>query len=80
MVNANLFSIKHPFTWHHRRLKTNFKMYVHMYVLVYIACTFDLNTYVSQMQNTRKIKAKATFYDLCVLRNFKSTEQYLSAK
>ncbi len=30
--------------------------------------------------NTKKIKATATFYDLCVLRNVESSEQYLSAK
>ncbi len=29
---------------------------------------------------TKKIKAMATFYDLCVLRNLESSEQYLSAK
>ncbi len=60
MVNANLFSIKHPFTWHRRRFiavspikKRILKcMYICTYVCTYVhsICTFDLNTFVWQMQ------------------------------
>jgi hypothetical protein len=31
-------------------------------------------------RNKEKRKATATFYDICVQRNFESSEQYLSAK
>ncbi len=87
MVNANLFFIKHPFTWHHRRFiavspikKRILKcMYICTYVCTYVHSMYIWLKYFCQA-NTRKTKAKATFYDLCVLRNFKSTEQYLSAK
>ncbi len=89
MVNANLFSIKHPFTRHRRRFiavsPIKKRILKFMYICTYI-CTYVHSMYIwfkyfcLANANTRKIKAKATFYDLCVLRNFESTEQYLSAK
>jgi hypothetical protein len=89
MVNANLFSIRHPFTWHRRqfiavsRIKKQILecMYICTYVCTYVHSMYIWFKYFCLVNaNTRKIKAKATFYDLCILRNFESTEQYLSAK
>ncbi len=57
-------------------------MYVHMYICMYI-CTYYVHLILLHMSGKykdEKIKATATFYDLCVLRNFDSSEQYLSAK
>jgi len=89
MVNANLFSIKHPFTWHRRRfiavspIKKRILKCMYICTFVYI-CIHSMYIWFKYFclanANTRKTKAKATFYDLCVLRNFESTEQYLSAK
>ena len=89
MVNANLFSIIYPFTWHRRQFIAVSPIKKRILKCMYI-CTY-LCTYVHTMYvwfellclahtNTTKIKATATFYDLCVLRNFESTEVYLSAK
>jgi hypothetical protein len=89
MVNANLFSIKHPFTWHRRRfiavspIKKRILKCMYICTFVYI-CIHSMYIWFKYFclanANTRKTKAKATFYDLCVLRNFESTEQYFSAK
>jgi hypothetical protein len=89
MVNANLFSIKHPFTWHRRRFiavspikKRILKcMYICTYVCTYVHTMYIWFNYIClENTKTKKIKATATFYDLCVLRNLKSSEQYFSAK
>ena len=89
MVNDNLFSKKHPFNWHRRRFIAVSPIEKRILKCMYI-CTY-LCTYVHTMYvwfellclantNTTKIKATATFCDICVQRNFESSEQYLSAK
>ncbi len=56
-------------------------MYICTYVCTYVHSMYIWFNYICLPNaNTRKIKAKATFYDICVLRNFESTEQYLSTK
>ncbi len=56
-----------------------------MYICTYV-CTYVHNMYIwfeylgLPVTSTEKIKAMANFHDLCVLRNFESSEQYLSVK
>ncbi len=89
MVNANLFSIKHPFNWHRRRfiavspIKKRILecMYICTYVCTYVhTMSVFLIMSASPPPSEMHMNAAVTSYVICVVSNFDSSEQYFSAK